>query len=331
MALFNVVRTKEEAQISEVRSVPPQGFHLYFAGSHSAVSAFHLSRYGANRLSSQLLDRRIINSWIADLKSGNAQGRLMIDSGAHTAFYTGEELDVDEYIEYLNSIDEFVTIFVQVDKVPGSAQEGRASKDFEAAPRHNWENYLYMREKMKSPDKLLPVFHIGEDYKWLSNMLEWVGPNGERVPYIGIAPRQEDPWPQKIRFIEKCFKVIKASSNPDVKTHALGMTKLNVLEAYPFTSADSTSWIMTAAMGSIMTPQGTVPISDKATHNPKHYLRLPPEGRKVIDDYAAQFGLTSEQLAEDYNARAIVNIHYLLDWSRDYKYVPSDIKRKKLF
>ena len=329
MALLKILPKPVENE--EILSYPPQGFHLYFAGSHSKISHHHMSKYGAHRLSSQLLDRRIIREWITARDEGKAQGKLMIDSGAHTAFYTGEELDVDEYMEFINTIDDHVDIFVQVDKVPGSAKDGRVLRDFEEAPRHNWENYLYMREKVTSPNKLMPVFHIGEDYKWLSNMLEWKGPNGEQVGYIGIAPRQEDPWTHKIKFIDRCFDVIKKSSNPDVKTHALGMTKLSVLEAYPFTSADSTSWIISAAMGSIMTPVGTIAISSKSAHNPKHYLRLPPEGRKAIDEYASRFELTPKQLMEDYNARAVLNIHYLLDWAKNYKYSPSSVKVKKLF
>ena len=109
------------------------------------------------------------------------------------------------------------------------------------------------------------------------------------------------------------------------------MTKLSVLESYPFTSADSTSWILTAAMGSIMTPIGTVAISRKASPTPKHYLALPKEGRKVIDEYVGKFGLTPEILMEDYNARAVLNIYYLLEWARNYKYSPSPVKIKKLF
>ena len=315
-----------------IKKFPPSNkFHLYFAGSHSKISSRALACGGAHRLCSQLLDRKAISEWIVSIKEGEAQGRLMIDSGAHTAFYTGEDIDVDEYVEYLNTIDEYVDLYVQVDKVPGSAKEGRVLQDFEDAPKRDWENYLYMREKVKSPEKLMPVFHIGEDYKWLSNMLEWKGPNGERVGYIGIAPRQEDPWSHKIKFIDRCFDVIKKSSNPNVKTHALGMTKLSVLESYPFTSADSTSWIRTAAMGSIMTPIGTVAISSKAPPTSKHYLALPKEGRKVIDEYVGKFGLTPEILMEDYNARAVLNIYYLLEWARNYKYSPSSVKIKKLF
>lgn len=319
----------EFVQEREDRGLP---FDLYFAGSYNKTVEESIYEVGANRLSSQLLDRVVIGKWIENHQEHTNDAKLMIDSGAHTAFYTGQELDVEEYMRYLNSIDDGVHIFVQVDKVPGSAKNGRALKDFEDAPRNNWENYLYMREHLTSPQKLLPVFHIGEDYNWLKNMLEWVGPNGERVPYIGIAPRQEDPWSHKIQFIERCFDTIRKSSNPNVKTHALGMTKLSVLESYPFASADSTSWLMTAAMGSIMTPFGIIVVSERAQNeNINHYARLPAEGRKALEEYVSQYGYTLEELSTEYIKREIINVKYLVKWAQNYKYTPNTSCRRRLF
>lgn len=308
-----------------------KNFRLYFAGGHSNLPTDLIGSLGGNRLGSQLLDRRGMKYWIDLLDQGKATGRLMIDSGAHTAFYTGQALDVDEYMKYVDDIDEYVDVFVQVDKVPGSSTTVRDVKEFDAAPKNNWDNYLYMRERVKSPDKLLPVFHIGEDFKWLRNMLEWVGPNGEKVPYIGIAPRKEDGWPDKINFISECFKIIKFSSNPDVKTHALGMTKLSVLEVFPFTSADSTSWILNAAMGCIMTPWGSIVISSKSANKKGHYKSLPVEGRRNVDEYLNKYGVTAEEAAESYQKRSEVNINYLLEWANNYKYTPRTVWTSRLF
>jgi hypothetical protein len=327
--------SEQEIQISpfelgdDFKALPHEGFNLYFAGSSSRCSHSHLTKCGCNRLHSQLLDRKLIDIWMEDQNKGNALGKLMIDSGAHTAYYTGQELNVDDYIDYINLIDDHVDFAFQADKVAGSG--GVVIDDNDEAPKYNWENYLYMRQRMKSPNKLIPVFHIGEDYSWLKNMLDWRGKNGEMVTYIGIAPRQEDSWDSKIRFMEKCFQTIKKSTNPNVRTHALGMTKLDTLESFPFTSADSTSWIMTAAMGSIMTPFGNVCVSEKSADALGHYLKLPEKGRRIVDEYADRYGMNIEQLSSDYNARAVLNIHYLIDWAKNYKYAPSTVVRKKLF
>ena len=45
--------------------------------------------------------------------------QISIDSGAFSVHTKGIELDVDEYINYINSIDDDIHIFAQVDKIPG--------------------------------------------------------------------------------------------------------------------------------------------------------------------------------------------------------------------
>lgn len=300
---------------------------LYFAGGPKKLYAITMAQLGANRLQSQLLDKTGIKRW-CNLKDQYPEaGKLMIDSGAHTAFYTGQALDVDAYIDYLNEIDNYVAFSIQADIVPGSG--GNEKYDFNTAPKVNWDNYLYMRSKLKSPDKLMPVFHIGEDFKWLRNMLDWRGPDGERVTYIGIAPRQEDSWETKINFMRRCFEVILSSTQPDVRTHVLGMTNLSVLEMFPFTSADSSTWIMSAATGGIITPWGAVPISYRTQKYAGHYDRLPPEGKKRIQEHVEKYGYTIKQLQESLDDRAIFNLIYVLDWVKNYRCKAIDLKPKK--
>lgn len=316
------INSEENSWITNCpKKEPSTKFDLYFAGSHSNITKEILTKCGACRLSSQIRERSIISQWIDSLKNGETTGKLMIDSGAHTMFYTGGSLDSDEYAKYLNSLGEYVTIFVQADKIPNYEGSGRA-RNFDEAPLYNWANYLYMRERVNYPDKLLPVYHIGEGLNHLQNMLDWRGPKGEKVEYVGISPRQEDPWAKKVDFMHQCFNVIKKSSNPNIKTHALGMTKLTILESLPFTSADSTSWLLTGAMGGIMTPDGIISVSELSTHNPSHYLRLPKEGREKINRYVESYGLTMPLIAKDYNARIALNIMYLTDWAREYEYKP---------
>jgi len=307
-----------------------KGFQLYFAGSQNRVAEAYLRKSGANRLASQLLDRPVIKGWIEGRSRGECKGHLFIDSGAFSAHTRGAEVDVDAYIEFINSIDEHVYLFAQVDKIPGVFRQPKTPQQLAEAPELSWKNYLYMRERVKSPNKLLPIFHQGEDYKWLENMLEATF-DGEHIPYIGISPANDQPVAEKEKFIDKCFKIIKSSSNPDVKTHAFGMTSLHLLERYPFTSADSTSWIMNGANGSIMTKYGSVTVSASRRHAPDHILNMPKAAQQEIQQYVESHGYTLEGLAHDYKQRIIFNIQYLLEWARNYKYKPSSVKRRTLF
>lgn len=310
----------------------PEGFQLYFAGSLNKVFEEDLKNKGANRLASQLLDRAVIDGWIAGRHEGRCKGRLLIDSGAFSAHTRDAEVDVDAYIAYLNEIDEYVHAAAQVDKIPGKFRHPKTRQELEEAPELSWKNYLYMRARLNSPDKLMPIFHQGEDYKWLHNILEWRDPKtGEQIKYMGISPANDQPVKEKIKFIEKCFNIIKKSPNPNIQTHAFGMTSLYVLEMYPFTSADSTSWLLNGANGSIMTKYGSVLVSEKSRHLPGHIAKMPKEAQQEIQRYVESKGYDMQKLATDYTERIKLNIDYLLDWAKNYRCKPSTVKRRTLF
>lgn len=305
-------------------------FDLYFAGNQNRMAELRLRETGCNRLASQLLDRNVIRGWIDSRQEGLAQGHLFIDSGAFSAHTRGAELNVDEYIEYINSIDDEVHIFAQVDKIPGVFRQPKTPEQLLAAPAESWQNYLYMRARVKSPDKLLPIFHQGEDFKWLENMLETTFMR-KHIPYIGISPANDQTVKEKEKFIDRCFTIIRNSSNPNVKTHAFGMTSLHILERYPFTSADSTSWILNGANGSIMTKYGSVTVSSGRLYSPDHIRKMPKAAQQEIQDYVESHGYNMLQLSEDYKQRILFNIQYLSEWAKNYQCLPSSVTRKKLF
>lgn len=327
---MGLISVKKQTAAPEI--LEPQGFQLYFAGSLNKVFEEDLKNKGANRLASQLLDRPVIEGWIAGRDEGRCKGRLLVDSGAYSAHTRDAELNVDEYIDFVNGIDDYVHIFAQVDKIPGKLNRPKTRQELEEAPALSWQNYLYMRERVKSPDKLVPVFHQGEDYKWLRHILEWRHPEtGERVKYMGISPANDQPMKERIRFIDKCFTIIRSSSNPNICTHAFGMTSLKVLEMYPFTSADSTSWLLNGANGSIMTKYGAVLVSEKSMNNPSHIRKMPKAALKEIQQYVESKGFSMEKIATDYTERIRFNIDYLLNWAKNYRYNPLSVRRRQLF
>lgn len=299
-------------------------FDLYFAGCQHKMLYDWLSKNNGCKLFSQLKERKDIAYWNT-LNSG----KLFIDSGAYTVYTKGTEVDVDEYINYINDIDEHLTIFAQVDKIPGVYGEIKTKEQVLEAPELSWENYLYMREKVKSPDKLLPIFHRREDWKHLKRMLETTF-NGRHIPYIGLAATTDSSTKEKEEWFEECFQIISKSSNPNVKTHAFGMTSLKLLEKYPFTSADSTSWIMIGANGNILTPYGLVTVSNSQSHL-KNHISNTTVAEKMLQKYLQSIGLELELVKTDYRYRMLANLIYLKRWSDNYVYKGSVIKRKKLF
>ena len=301
-------------------------FDLYFAGTQNDICETYMLENNFCRLQSQLNDRKTIQRWC----EAESHGKLFIDSGAYTAYTRGTELNVDEYIEYLNSIDKHLTIFAQVDKIPGKHGQEKTLEEIKEAPILSWENYLYMREKVVSPDKLLPIFHRRESWKHLERMLETTF-DGKHIPYIGIAATTDSSTKEKKEWFDRVFYIIQHSSNPKVKTHAFGMTSLKLLEMYPFTSADSTSWIMVGANGSIISPFGVVYVSENDTSSPNHIMNMNPDNLTHFRKYLDSMDIDFTEICKDYKARMLANLKYLKQWADNYEFKGTKFTKRFLF
>lgn len=160
-----------------------------------------------------------------------------------------------------------------------------------------------MVNKVKSPEKLLPIFHQGEDFSWLKNMLEYKyteGPlKGQYIKYIGISCSKDITSTAWAPWFDMCFKMIHESNNPNVKTHAFGMTSLKLLEQYPFTSADSTSWVRSAGFGNIVLGGTTVYTSSRNPDDPGYIKNLSPALKEDIDKICKKYGYSFFEVADE--------------------------------
>lgn len=304
-------------------------FNLYLAGTYSKMVDEKLQEMGVNRLASQLNDRSLLERWITYIKEVEHR-KLFIDSGAFSAHTKGRELDVDEYIEYLNARQGCFEVIAQVDKIPGEFGKKKTREQLLEAPELSWENYLYMRDKVIDYNNLTPIFHQGEDFKHLHRMLETTF-DGEHIPYIGISPANDVSTKEKAKWFETVFRIIRDSSNPNVKTHAFGMTSLDLLEKYPFYSADSTSWLMTSANGSIMTSWGLMLMSDVQVNNPKHFNHMSPEMQAKVAEEVAKWGYDIEEAKTNYKVRGLINASYLKNWADNYQFKGTSRYQRRLF
>ena len=305
-------------------------FDLYFASTHHKNAEQVMTDIGCCRLFSQLRERHLCRLWLDHVKQ-NPGTKLFIDSGAFSAWSIGRGIDVDEYINYINNNTNELTLFASVDNIPGELTRTPTLKEKQQSPILSWENYLYMRERVKDKGKLLPVFHIGEDFKYLNNMCNIIL-DGKHIPYIGLGGTVGiKDRKVKENWYKQCFRVIKDSKNPNVKVHAFGMTNLEILENYPFESADSTTWLRSSANGNIITRFGTVCVSNLASDRPNHISKLPKHTQEQITSEISYYGLTLEQCSNDYGIRDIFNIYHLQDWAENYKYKGNDRYQKRLF
>ena len=309
-------------------------FTLYAAGaSYPSVEALK-KKLGYPQLHSQILEKKQILEYVNYKKEHpECQTKLFIDSGAFTAHTKGTTIDVDAYINFLNEIDDYITIFAQVDHIPGIRGQEKTIEQQLEAPKKSWENYLYMVDKVKSPKKLIPVFHQGEDFAWLKNMCEYQYADGSYIDYIGISCNKELTSKEWNFWFQKCFKVIHESKNPNVKTHAFGMTSYKVLEQFPFTSSDSTTWVRCAAFGSIIVDGKTVYCSKVNKDRPDYIYNQNPAMIEAVEKRCKELGFNLTDICECENAelRIQFNIASLHEWAKNYKYKGTNQFKEELW
>lgn len=180
---------------------------------------------------------------------------LFCDSGAFSVHTGKSEVTQDEYIEYINSIIDDIDVFAQLDTIPGKFGKPKSEQDYIDSAENSWNNFLYMRERVKDPKKIMPVYHFGEDLKYLSRMLEYVDESGNKLDYIGLSPANDASIQDRFIYLENMYDFISKSSNPDVKTHVYGFTSLKAMSKFPCYSADSISHRLISGYNKILTQE----------------------------------------------------------------------------
>ena len=294
-------------------------FDLYFAGIQALELDEYLSSKNCHRLFSYADKPKKRLQMFHD-----CQSKIFMDSGAYGVAHSGKEITLDEYINFINETPR-VNLFACLDVIPWPTLTVETSNQ---SAEQSWNNYVYMIEKVKPEyrDKIVPTYHYGENFKYLRRMLQ--GHEGYKPPYIAFGGRGGVHTNKLYESLTEFFNVIK-QERPDVKTHAFGITVLKLLETYPFTSADSTSWIMIGANGNILTPFGLVTVSDSQQHLKNHISNN--LGEKQLNKYLQSIGIELELVRTDYKYRMLVNLIYLKNWADNYVYKGSSINRKKLF
>ena len=164
----------------------------------------------------------------------NRKVELFLDSGAYSAWSQGKKISIDEYITFIKKHEDVIDVYANLDVITSAER--------------TWRNQQHMEKAGLSP---LPVYHFGEDIKWLTNLLE------RKYPYIGLGGMVPISTQNLVHWLDDLFKNYLTDSTgiPIVKVHGFGLTSLRLMLRYPWYSVDSTSWVLTGRMGSIYIPK----------------------------------------------------------------------------
>lgn len=239
----------------------------------------------------------------------NNKARIFLDSGAFSAYSLGVELSVKEYCEYI--VKNLDIIRVEGNDIMASVLDGIGD------PLQTWRNQNEMEMRFRDEHGLnirpLPCFHAGEDERYLEHYVK----NYEYITLggmVGSSTKQLMVWLDRIwdKFLTD------GSGNPRLKVHGFGITSVPIMNEYPWFSCDSSSWIQSAAFGSVIMPGVSVNapawpinVSEKSPsrHDAnQHMTTLSPAEVDYLFKVLEDNGFTYERLSSVYESRAAYNL-----------------------
>lgn len=300
-------------------------FDLYFVGSQNIAHDKYMVQKSASRLFSYA------EKPYSKLKLyENTNCKMFIDSGAFSIARNvkrSKGLNIDSYIEFVNKYTK-PDLYASFDVIPFPNLNTETAIQ---SAKESWNNYIYMLEKVNEPDKLLPVYHYGEPLEYLEQILD--GHNGYKPKYMAFGGRAGVSTKNLYPCLDKFFAIIK-DKYPSIKVHAFGVTVFDILESYPFTSADSTSYQKVATMGGIFLEciNGVIKISTNTITDNNHFNYVDEYKKQLVLNEIIKYGYTLQDLQTSTNKRIEFNVDYFMRWQNNYKYKPRQKTiRKPLF
>jgi len=249
--------------------------------------------------------------------------KIMLDSGAFSAWMKQKKISLNDYIQYIKKNEEYVDYIVNLDVIPGSfGKKNLSKKDIKKSAKLGWKNYKKIINSGINESKIIHVFHQDEDFKYLKQMMN-------KMDYIGISPANDRTTNEKIEWLNKCMKyILNKKGRPIIKFHGFAVTSLPLILKYPWYSIDSTSWVTFGRYGAILMPKTTLGrldyrkppnvifVSDKSTKKDivgKHIDSVSKYERKKIKEYIEEMGFSFSKLTSDGLERDRFNMKFYLE------------------
>lgn len=245
--------------------------------------------------------------------------KVFLDSGAYSAFTKGAVIDIDKYIAFIKKHSDIITAYSNLDVIRDS--------------KATWQNQIIMEKAGLNP---LPVFHFGEDIKWLKRYL-----NKGKYDYMALGGMIGHKSPLLDRWLNDLFTNYFTD---DMKIHGFGVNgysrpRMKILLKYPWYSIDSTDWKRKAIMGKVFIARSKdgkyqyqrVPLSiivsskTKTKTRNEHISNISPMRKQLVLSYIKHMRYKLKDLDEDQRQRSNMNADYMAQLekylhTRDNKY-----------
>jgi len=211
---------------------------------------------------------------------------------------------LDAYIAFIHKYKKQLSAYVNLDIVYHAEE--------------SWDNQKIMESNGLRP---IPVFHYGEDFKWLYKYVD-------EYDYIGIGGVAGGITIQQFvnSLGQKAFDYIN-KHKPGLKIHGFAVTSFDLMHRFPWYSVDSTTWLKFAAFGQVLIPRlhpetyefdysrppQPVAASDQTRTGTKHRhytLEYSPEEVEQINRFITESEVTLPEVETTLLGRFKVNQHY---------------------
>jgi hypothetical protein len=285
--------------------------HIYTAAVYSNSYPKGMNRYvKLNEREREILEGlpHVLESWhyvgkqsfVDHMRNNGAQ--IFLDSGAFSAYTLGVELSVREYCEYIQRNEDIIR--KEDGLLMASVLDGIGN------PLQTYRNQLEMEARGVTP---LPCFHFEED----SRYLDYYVANYEYITLggmVGASTQQLRNW------LERVWEnhLLDGAGRARIKVHGFGITSVPLMEEFDWYSCDSSSWIQSAAFGTIVMPGASrtnpawpIAVSEKSPQRHdwgQHLTTLSEPECEYLNQLLAENGFEYERLSQVYESRAAFNL-----------------------
>lgn len=263
---------------------------IYLSGIHKGSNYYNLlndrEKAAVDSVAHILESFYYINSARMLSKIRENKSTVFLDSGAFTAFTKKVDISVNEYCDFIKRNEDII------EKVGGTLYA--SVLDGIGDPLLTYQNQVEMERQGVIP---LPCFHYGEDERYLEYYIE----NYDYITLGGMVPISNK---QLYYWLDRIWHeyLTNEDGSPKLKVHGFGLTVLPMMLRYPWYSVDSSSWVMSAAMGSIIVPgYKTIAISARSPsikNQDQHFDTLPREEQALVIESLESAGFEYERMRE---------------------------------
>jgi hypothetical protein len=211
---------------------------LYIAGSLQLRMLEKIAdRAGANHFLCSFADASARKA--AEHFSVQPHRRVLVDSGAYSAWTKGKAINLGEYMAFCERVMRMAkcpVTFLALDVIPGAKGREATQAEIQKACDEGWENYQEMKRK---GIPCLMTFHQFEHKRQLTRI-------ADDSDYFAVSPRKDEKPEARLDWLENdVFDSIQGRDKRTIKKkiHGLGVSSFDWMKRFPFFSVDNTAWL----------------------------------------------------------------------------------------